>query len=119
MSQQYQVKSVETKSGVGKNDKPYTLYLVGADGLDKSASGFQKVEVGDTIEVETVERNGYTNYNFTKVDTSTTGGAQAASEGVATTAGASDKRVLNLLVRIAEQVGVEKSDIYDVLSDKG
>lgn len=114
----YKVTGVETKTGTaqsGKNaGKPYTLYIATLEGTDIKPSGFEKVEIGDMVDITEKQNGQYTNHNFTKVKESTVG------QGVSGTtySNNSDPRAVKLLTLIAEQIGVDKQTILDVLDGK-
>lgn len=106
----YKVKSVSVLK-TGSGDKgPWTLYELELEGYDKRVKGFHKVEVGDMVDVTVKENGQYTNYNYTKAKS--TGGSTSAGGG------ASDPRALKLLTVVAEQVGVDKQVILDILDGK-
>jgi hypothetical protein len=107
------VTSVEVKK-TGQGPKgPWTLYNITVDDNEsKYISGFDKVEVGDTVEVSSVQNGEYTNWNYKKPKASK-GSTAAPSAG-----GAADPRTLKLLVVIAEQVGVEKETVLSILEGK-
>lgn len=126
---QYKVVSSEVKkTGTSnKNGKaiPWTLYVLTLEGTDIKPGGFAKVEPGDMIVVKEVKNGDYTNYNYEKAEvgevTAPDDGAtapvsaQPASTPTATGSGA-DPRALKLLVLVAEQIGVDKNQIMDILT---
>lgn len=111
------------KSGNGARG-PWTLYTVVLnDG--REATGFDQVNPGETVEVTETQNGQYTNLNYKKV-----GGTQAApaaqqqqqqaqpqGQPAATpgVAGTGDPRVLKMAILIAEQIGVSKEAIMEVL----
>lgn len=105
--------SSTTKNGA---QRPWTLYVLTLEGTDIKPSGFEKVQPGDMVSLKAVEnvKDGvtYTNHNYEKVDTGTTSQAQTASTG------GEDKRVLKLLTVIAEQIGVDRQQLMDILQEK-
>lgn len=108
------------KTGTGKKG-PWTLYKVTTqDGQEPT--GFDFVNPGDAIEVTQTQNGQYTNLNYKKVDgAAAPAAAPATSPGAAApaagqpAAGASDPRVLRLLIVMAEQIGVPNERIMEIL----
>lgn len=109
---EYTVKSQEVfKTGTGPKG-PWTLYKITVDGYDSGKSfitGFDPVSVGDKVTITQKQNGEFVNHNYTKVKT---GGVAASAP-----AGNADdvKKALKLMVLVAEQVGVEKEKIMEVL----
>lgn len=106
------VKSIEVKKeGVGKKG-PWKLYkVVTEDGQEPT--GFDYVSPGDVIDIESVQNGEYTNLNYKKAKLSAAPAAAPAASG----GGTSDKRVLKLLVLVAQQVGVDQQEVMAILED--
>jgi hypothetical protein len=115
---EYNVASSEiVKQGVGAKG-PWTLYKAKLNGNPQEPVGFEPVQAGDKVTVTQTTNKGYTNLNFKKVaaEAAPSTGSIAAPT-VATTAESSnnDKRVVKLLVLMAEQMGIDKNQILDIL----
>lgn len=110
--------SVVKKTGQGKRG-PWTLYVAKLnDG--REAGGFDNVQPGDVVEIETVQNGDYTNYNFKKLKDQPAGGGQTAAPAQSNdqpAAGGRDPRVVKILVLIAEQVGVDREKVMAILEE--
>lgn len=100
------------KTGRGAKG-PWVLREVTLEGTDKKARGFDAVIPGDEVELTEVQNGEYTNTNYKKVKvgggvspTAVTGGAVETSLA---------KKQLALLTLIAEQLGVSKELILEVM----
>ena len=105
------------KQGVGANG-PWTIYKLKLVGDPQEPTGFDPVQPGDKVTITQVQNGNYTNLNYKKVDAQPAAAApaqQAAAPAAAPAAGNSDPRVVKLLVVIAEQIGVDKNQILNVL----
>lgn len=118
---EYTVESASVfKQGTGTNGA-WIIYKLKLVGDPQEPTGFDMVMAGDKVTVAQAEttKNGktYKNLNYKKVE-----GAQGASTNNAVapaqtaSAGGGDPRVVKLLVVIAEQIGVDKNQILNVLS---
>lgn len=112
------VTSVEVKKTGSGAKGPWTLYNITVDdNPSKFISGFAKVDVGDEVVLEekTIEKDGntYVNLNYSKPKAPTT---HASAPSASTGGGVEDKRILKLLTIIAEEVGIEKNVIMDILT---
>lgn len=120
---QYTVETASVfKEGQGVNG-PWVIYKLKLSGNPQEPTGFDVVNPGDQVTVEQVEttKNGktYKNLNYKKVEGAQTAPAAAPSAAPtqdATPAAGNDPRVVKLLVVIAEQIGVDKNQILNVLS---
>lgn len=124
--EQYTVQTATVfKQGQGKRG-PWTLYKLTLVGNPQEPTGFDVVNPGDLVTLETTSNTGndgktYQNVNYKKVE-----GAAAAPAAAATTQAApataagnpnDSKRILKLLTLIATQVGIDNDKILEVLSD--
>lgn len=97
------------KQGVGAKG-PWTIYKLTLQGDPQEPTGFDQVQPGDKVTLETVQNGQYTNLNYKKVKP-----VQAAPAATGAPAGSSDQRVLKLLLLIAEQMGIDKEKQLEVL----
>ena len=115
---EYTVESSSVKKqGVGAKG-PWTIYQLKIVGDPQEPTGFDPVNPGDKVTISQVQNGKYTNLNYEKVE-SQAPAAQAQQPATtpvgAPAAGSSDPRVVKLLVVIAEQIGVDKNQILNVL----
>ncbi len=112
-TKQYKVISTEfIKNGSGAKG-PWTLYKAILEGTDIKPSGFAALQPGDMVTVEEKINGEYTNYNYTKVKA---GASAAPAPSTQPAVSGGDPRALKLLTVIAEQIGVEKQVILDILA---
>lgn len=130
MEQQYKVLSATFfKSGqaTGKDGNPrtWTMYSVTLEGYNGDVKGFDAVNPGDFVTLESKQNGQYTNTNYKAVKADA---AQPAAQGqptyVAPGAPAAApsssverdaRRSLELLVRMAEQMAIPAETIKEIL----
>lgn len=106
---------VSHKTGTGPKGS-WTIWKIEVDGYDSGKSwitGFDKVAQGDKVTIEEVQNGNYTNHNYKKVKTD--------GEKVQTTSGqpnASDARLLKLMVLMAQQMGIDKNEILEIIGNE-
>lgn len=114
-TKQYKVISTEViKQGTGQKG-PWTLYGATVEGSDTKPAGFTPVQPGDFISVEAKQNGQYTNYNYTKVDGAPTASAAPVSAATTPTGDPSLRKMLGVLIALAEQMGVPKERIMEAL----
>lgn len=106
------------KTGTGAKG-PWTIYKLTLVGDAQEPTGFDQVVPGDKVTVTQTQNGQYTNLNYKKVQGAAAAPAAAAPAATAPNAAApvagSDPRIMKMLVTIAEQVGVDKNAILDIL----
>lgn len=105
------------KTGTGAKG-PWTIYKLTLENDPQEPTGFDQVQPGDQVDVTQTQNGQYTNLNYKKVEGAAAAAAPAQGAAPASApaaSGSSDARVLKLLVIIAEQVGVDKDQILEVL----
>lgn len=129
VNQQYPVISAtffKSGSSIGKDGNPrtWTMYKAVLQGYNGEVVGFDAVNPGDMVTLEEKQNGQYTNVNYKAVKA---GEAQAApaqaqaqpayvAPGAApVAAGNEDKRVLKLLVLMAEQMAIPAEAIKEIL----
>lgn len=108
----YKVNSVAViKQGSGSKG-PWTLREVTLEGSDKKARGFDAVIVGDEVELTETQNGDYVNVNYKKASSS-------PKSSTTVTGGAADvalaRKTLAILVLLAEQMGVDKERLLEVM----
>lgn len=102
------------KQGTGAKG-PWTIYKLKLVGDPQEPTGFDAVSPGDKVTIVQKKNGEYVNLNYSKVEAPAGAAAQAPAQASPAPAGGGDARVMKLLVVVAEQVGVDKNQILDIL----
>lgn len=132
VNQQWKVSSATFfKSGqsTGKDGQPrtWTMYDVTLEGYNGSVKGFDAVNPGDMVTLTESQNGQYVNVNYKAVKAGEGQPAASAApapyvapgaQPAATAPATSDKRILELLVVMAEQMAIPAETIKGILENK-